>query len=258
MTAVCMRNCVMRTQIGQELPIAFSSIGASLMPWDPVWEKVFTSQAWGRYPGEDLIRFVARNYFATPERGKVRFLEVGCGTGTNLWFLAREGFSASGIEGSTAAASIARQRLDSECPTWSAAPCNGELVVGDMTTLAWPDDHFDALIDSEAVYCSDFEESCRIYREMFRVGKRGGKLFVRTFATGTWGDGAGTAIGRGRFVADAGPMAGKGPSRFTAEAELSELLGPWRINEVNLITRSLDAQRHAIREWIVEAEKVHE
>lgn len=41
----------------------------------------------------------------------------------------------------------------------------------------------------------------------------------------------------------------------TAEDELVELLGPWKINEVNLITRSLDAQRQVIREWVVEAEK---
>jgi SAM-dependent methyltransferase len=228
------------------------------MSWDPVWERIFTSQPWGRYPGEDLIRFVARNFYATSDRASVRFLEVGFGTGTNLWFLAREGFAACGIEGSRSAEAIARERLDKECPAWSNAPWNGKLVVGDMMKLPWPDATFDALIDSEAVYCNDFKESCRIYQEMYRVARPGGKLFVRTFATGCWGDGIGTAIGPKRYVADDGPLAGKGPSRFTAEDELVELLGPWKINEINLITRSLDAQRHVIREWIVEAEKVHE
>ena len=92
---------------------------------------------------------------------------------------------------------------------------------------------------------------------MHRVSKLGGKLFVRTFATGFWGDGLGTAVGTRRYIADAGPMAGKGPSRFTAEDELAELLGPWKINEINLITRSLDAQRQVVREWIVEAYKEH-
>jgi ubiquinone/menaquinone biosynthesis C-methylase UbiE len=226
------------------------------MAWDPVWERIFTSQAWGRYPGEDVIRFVARNFYATPDRASVRFLEVGFGTGTNLWFLAREGFSASGIEGSQGAESIARERLNGECPHWNTAPQNGELVVGDMLQLPWPDATFHALIDSEAVYCNDFEESCRIYREMHRVSKPGGKLFVRTFASGSWGDGIGAAVGHRRYVADAGPMADKGPSRFTAQNELAELLGPWKINEVNLITRSLDAQKQVVREWVVEAEKV--
>ncbi|MEP7294599.1 MAG: class I SAM-dependent methyltransferase [Burkholderiales bacterium] len=225
------------------------------MSWDPVWEQVFSSQAWGRYPGEDLIRFVARNYYAVPDRASIRFLEVGCGTGTNLWFLAREGFSAHGIEGSVTAASIARERLTSECPGWDQSPRHGDVRIGDIMTLPWPDASFDALIDSEAVYCNDFDESCRIYREMHRVARPGGKLFVRTFATGTWGDGIGQKVGQRRFIADAGPLAGKGPSRFTTLEELSELLAPWEITETALISRGIDSQREQMREWIVQGIK---
>lgn len=225
------------------------------MTWDPVWEQVFTSQPWGRYPGEALIRFVARNYYGAADRAAVQFLEVGFGTGANLWFLAREGFAVSGVEGSPAAAAMARQRLDSECAGWDRPPRRSSLSVGDMASLNFPDGTFDALIDSEAVYCNDFADSCRIYREMHRVAKPDGKLFVRTFATGTWGDGIGDPVGHRRYVAQTGPLAGKGPSRFTSEEELPELLGPWRIKEINLVTSSLDSQRHVIREWIVEAEK---
>lgn len=225
------------------------------MTWDPVWERVFTSHAWGRYPGEDLIRFIARNFYGAADRASVRVLEVGSGTGTNLWFLAREGFAASGIEGSPTACRLARERLDAECPGWDAAPRLGEVRVGDMAELSWPDVHFDAVIDSEAVYCNDEAESRAIYREMHRVTKPGGRLFVRTFATGTCGEGTGERLGPRRWAADVGPLAGKGPSRFTALEELANLLGPWRIVEVNLITRSLDAQRAEVREWIVEGVK---
>lgn len=225
------------------------------MAWDPVWEKVFTSQGWGRYPGEDVIRFIARNFYQVPDRAAARFLEVGCGTGANLWFLAREGFSVTGLEGSPAAAAIARTRLNDECHGWDDAVRQGAIVEGDMVKLPFEDGVFDALIDSEAVYCNDFAESCAIYRAMYRVAKPGGKLFVRTFATGSWGDGIGESVGHHRWVADAGPLAGKGPSRFTAEDELQELLGPWTIKEINLITRSLDFQHEVMREWIVTAEK---
>ena len=224
------------------------------MSWDPVWEKVFTSQAWGRYPGEDLIRFVARHFYAAPDRAQIRLLEVGFGTGSNLWFAAREGFSVSGIEGSRSATEIARTRLNLECPEWNRTPRSSELLVGDMHQLPWPENSFDALIDSQAVYCNDFQDSCAIYREMYRVARPNGKLFVRTFATGSWGDGVGTAVGVRRYEADSGPLAGKGPSRFSAKEELAELLGPWQIKEINLITRSL-AEGQEIREWIIEAEK---
>ena len=141
------------------------------MAWDPIWERVFSSQAWGKYPGEDLIRFVARNYYSAPDRAAVRILEVGSGTGANLWFLAREGFAAFGAEGSPTAAQQARDRLAAECPGWNAAPRHGEIVIGDIGRLPWPDGHFDALVDSEAVYCNSYDDSRAIYREMHRVAR---------------------------------------------------------------------------------------
>ena len=225
------------------------------MAWDPVWERVFNSQAWGKYPGEDLIRFVARNFYAAPDRGAVRILEVGSGTGANLWFLAREGFAAYGVEGSPTAAEVSRQRLGAECPGWNEAPRSGHVVTGDIAQLPWPDDFFGAVIDSEAVYCNDYAESCAIYREMYRVTRPGGGLFVRTFASGSWGDGIGEQVGPRRFIADSGPLAGKGPSRFTSFEELPALLEPWQIVEINLATRTLDSQHEVIREWIVEGTK---
>jgi SAM-dependent methyltransferase len=226
------------------------------MAWDSVWEQVFTTQPWGKYPGEDLIRFVARNYYSRPQRHTVRILEVGSGTGANLWYLAREGFSAFGVEGSASAAEIARRRLTAECPGWDAPPRCGRVDVGDILRLAAAESSFDAVLDSEAVYCNDYEDSQRIYREMHRVAKPGGRLFVRTFATGSWGDGIGQQVGPRAYVADAGPLAGKGFSRFTSLEDLPELLGPWRISEVNLITRTVNERRDEIREWIVEAVKL--
>lgn len=225
------------------------------MSWDPVWEKIFSSQPWGKYPGEDLIRFIARNYYGATDRAAVRILEVGSGTGANLWFIAREGFAAFGAEGSETAVEIARRRLDEECPGWNAAPRHGAIVKADIVALPWPDGFFDAVLDSEAVYCNAFEASCRIYREMHRVTRPGGRLFVRTFATGTWGDGVGRELDARRYLAEVGPMAGKGPSRFTSSDELPRLLSPWRITETELVTRSVDGQREQIREWIVHGVK---
>jgi SAM-dependent methyltransferase len=225
------------------------------MSWDRVWEQVFTSQPWGKYPGEDLIRFMARHYYGVPDRSATRFLEVGCGPGGNLWFLAREGFAAFGAEGSVSAAQLARQRLAAECPGWDQPPRCGRIEVEDILRLSAPDSSFDATIDSEAVYCNSYEHSQGIYAEMFRVTKPGGRLFVRTFATGSWGDGIGRQVGPRAYIADAGPLAGKGYSRFTTREELPDLLGPWSICGVELITRTVDGRRHEIREWIVEAEK---
>ena len=65
------------------------------MSWDPIWETVYQSRAWGQYPGEDVIRFVKGHFSQVSDRAQVRLLEVGSGAGANLWFMAREGFYGS-------------------------------------------------------------------------------------------------------------------------------------------------------------------
>ncbi|MBM3273018.1 class I SAM-dependent methyltransferase [Candidatus Kaiserbacteria bacterium] len=139
--------------------------------WDPVWESVFRNQVWGQYPGEEQIRFIARNFYRVPDRSSIRILEVGCGPGANIWYLAREGFSFVGIDGSETAIAQTRERLDREFPDWQK---RGELRVGDIESLPYSDATFDAVMDVEAVYCNDFATSIRIYDEMARVVKPGG------------------------------------------------------------------------------------
>jgi len=220
------------------------------MSWDPVWEEVYCSQGWGKYPGEDLIRFVARNFYRVPDRRQVKILEVGCGPGPNLWYMAREGFSVYGIDGSATAIARAKELLDDECPGWS-----GQLIVGDIAVLPFPDGHFDAVIDNEVVYCNSFDQGKVIYGEMARVTKPDGKLFSRTFAEGSWGDGTGEKVGRNAWRVAEGALLNKGYSRFTALDEIPELMSGFVIQEVELVTRTMEGQRHEIKEWITVAVK---
>lgn len=222
------------------------------MSWDPVWEKVFREQVWGRYPGEELIRFVARNFFSVQERSAVRILEAGCGPGANLWFLAREGFSFAGIDGSATAIAKAEKRLDEECPGWRS---RGELKVGDIGNLPFGNAVFDAVIDNEAVCCNPWEASRAIYAEMARVTKPEGKLFSRIFADGTWGEGTGQPAGRHAWHCDEGPMAGKGFTRFTTLEEIPDLISGFDVRSIELLTWTLEARDKTIREWVVHGEK---
>ncbi len=221
------------------------------MTWDPVWDSIFRERPWGRYPAEDLVRFVARNFYRVKERRAVKILELGCGPGGNLWYFAREGFGTYGIDGAPTAVRLARERLDAEIKGWS-----GDIVVGDFCTLPFADASFAAVIDNEAVYCNHLEESKAIYREAHRVLSPGGKLFVRTFAAGSAGDGVGRKVGHNAWMVDEGTLAGTGMARFTTQAELPELLGPFRIDEVTLLTRApAGAEDQCVREWLVTASR---
>lgn len=220
------------------------------MAWDTVWERIFSSQSWGKYPGEDLIRFIARNFYQVQERKQIKILEVGCGPGANLWFMAREGFSIVGIDGSQTAIAQAQTRLDLECAGW-----NGELHCGDIRHLPFQDEVFDAVVDNEAVYCNDYETSKAIYAEMARVTKDGGKLFSRTFASGSWGDQTGELVGHNAWVVAVGPMSNKGVSRFTEYEEIGDLVQGFKVTEIELLMRTYNNNKDQVREWLITGEK---
>ena len=106
-----------------------------MMAWDKSWEKVYQTQGYrAKYPNEYLIRFIASSYKSLPseDRKKVKVLEVGCGPGAEIWYLAREGFSVYGIDGSQAAVQMCQERLKME-------GLAAEVETGDIAKLPYPD-----------------------------------------------------------------------------------------------------------------------
>lgn len=129
-----------------------------------------------RYPNEELLRFMGRNFFPIPrgrERKNVSMLEVGCGSGANLWMIAREGFDAHGIDFSPGAIALCRQMLDH----WQTT---ATLSVADMTALPQESGQFDAVLDVFSAYCLDERGFDRFLSEVARVLKPGGRLFSYT------------------------------------------------------------------------------
>lgn len=223
------------------------------MTWDPVWEAVYQSRPWGQYPGEDVIRFVKGNFSAAPDRAKVRLLEVGSGAGANLWFMAREGFCVHGIEGSETAVRLTQDRLDRECPEWRHA--GGQVQVGDMERLPYPDGFFDAVLDVVAVCYSSFDEARRVYAELARVTKPKGKLFSRTFARGCWGEGTGEAAGPDMWVCAEGHLKGFGATRFTGESQVPQMLHGWTVDRVERSSLTENGGTHEIRHLLIYGSK---
>ena len=79
-----------------------------------IWEDIFQNNEWGKYPSLAVVRFVARNFYKVPNRKDIRILELGCGTGANLWYCAREGFSVIGLDGSKTAINRMIDRFEKE------------------------------------------------------------------------------------------------------------------------------------------------
>lgn len=220
------------------------------MTIDNVWHHIFSSRDWARYPSEDIIRFFARHFYQVPNRQAVQILEVGCGPGPNMWYLAREGFTVYGIDFAPKAIELAQKRLDNECAGWK-----GQLIVGDMMSLPFQNESFDAVVDSEAIYCNNLERSKKIYDEVYRVLKPKGRFFIRTFSDETYGSQTGSSLDERTRVVSEGPLKDHGPARFMKRSDFESLLPNFKIHSAELLTRTYDATQKKVAEWIIDCQK---
>ncbi len=126
-----------------------------------------------RYPFGDLVSRVLRLH---PGGGRgLRVLELGCGTGNNLVFLAKEGFETHGIEGSKTACAKARAFV-------SAQGVQAAIVEGDFVGLPYPDAHFDLIIDRESVCHNRKAAIAETAKEVRRCLKSGGRFLSYAFS----------------------------------------------------------------------------
>lgn len=217
--------------------------------WDPVWDSIFRGKEWGKYPPEHVVRFVARSFAAAADRSKVRLLEIGCGPGANVWFMAREGFSVCGIDGSPTAIDRAKQRLASE-------GLMADLRVGDFGRLPWPDSFFDGVIENVSLYCNPAAAIESALSEVHRVLQPGAPFLSSFFSDRTWGYGTGNTIEPDGFMdLREGPLAGAGFCLFLNRDRISELFHAFTDLGVERISRTLDGERHLLEQLVITCRK---
>ncbi len=186
-----------------------------LKSWDPIWETVFKDNEWGKYPGENLIQFIARNFYKR-ERENISLLEIGCGPGANIWFMARERFNVVGIDGSETAISKAKERLQQE-------NLNAQLVVGDIVKMPFDDNLFDGIIDNECLYANNEQNTLLILSEISRLLKSNGLFYSRSFSEDMF---IGSRLQNDAFEFSnitEGPLSGKGFVRLMDKNKIQTL-----------------------------------
>ncbi len=220
--------------------------------FDRIWEEKYAAGHAQRYPWDVVVSFVFRNAPRDRPRQDVRILEVGCGTASNLWFAAREGFSVAGIDGSESAIDYAKKRFAED-------GLDGDLRVGDFTALDFADGSFDCVIDRGALTCCGFTALKQAVAEVRRVLKPGGRFFFNPYADGHSSARAGKPAGDG-LTNDitGGSLTGVGQILFVGRQQVCELLAEgWALHQVQRLelTDMLAPEGSIHAEWRVVAEK---
>ncbi|AFM05852.1 methylase involved in ubiquinone/menaquinone biosynthesis [Bernardetia litoralis DSM 6794] len=145
--------------------------------FNPIWEDSIygTGNHLNKYPFDNVVTFIFRNFPRNKPRNEIKILEIGSGAGNNLWFAAREGFSVTGIDGSKSAIDFAKKRFEEE-------GLKGEFLVGDFTNLPLKDDSFDIVIDRGSIVCVGLEAGKKAIQEAHRTLVKGGLFFFNPYS----------------------------------------------------------------------------
>jgi ubiquinone/menaquinone biosynthesis C-methylase UbiE len=138
--------------------------------FDQQWNKVYQNKGMAAYPDNALIRFVAKNYYDAPIRDDIKFLDVGCGAGASTWYLAREGFNVTAIDGSEIALNRLKERLKLE-------ELDAGLVHGDVSEIKFQSSAYDCAVDISSLCYIPENKIERTLGIIYASLKAGGRLF---------------------------------------------------------------------------------
>lgn len=133
------------------------------------WDQIYRRD--GRVFQEPAI--VVKDFIpALKEQGCQRVLDLGCGTGRHLVYLAEQGFTAFGME-------IARSGLEQAKEWLKSADLNGSLTLADMRfSLPFRDNSLDAIISTQVIHHAYLQTVQEIARDIGRILRSGGLILI--------------------------------------------------------------------------------
>jgi 2-polyprenyl-3-methyl-5-hydroxy-6-metoxy-1,4-benzoquinol methylase len=219
-----------------------------------IWNEIFKEKDWGQYPALSVVRFAARNFYNKSPRKKVRVLELGCGTGANLWYLAREGFTVYGIDISSEAIKKLKIRFEEEDLNSNIGKISAGSCLDEIST--YEDEFFDAIIDVECLCCISFADAKATLSEAVKKLKKTGLILSQTFSENTWGLN-GAEVDYHRVIPKDGPAYGQGAIRFTTLQDVKDL---YEFETAKIISLELNeltlSNNERISERIVTVERI--
>ena len=144
--------------------------------WETSFQAQIAARAYNTAPVEALVRTLAyylRARYTPEQETHLHFLEMGCGAGPNLLWLARRGIRVNGIDISPTALSLCLENLRQS----DVEDRIGVLWEGSVTETPFPNESFHGVIEACVLQHLTKIERQKTFAEISRILKPGG-VFV--------------------------------------------------------------------------------
>jgi len=172
---------------------------------------------------------------------KLRVLDLGCGAGRHLIYMANQGFESHGIDISETGLNLTKDRLRKRNFEARIIKCN-------MNLLPYIDSCFDAVISLHTIYHQKIEEIRETISEIHRLLRKEGFLLVSFLSEKTYSCGKGVKVEENTFVGQEGVEKGV-LHHFTDEEEIRRLFKSFKI--VNMELREREVEGKLRSRWIL-------
>lgn len=188
--------------------------------WDTLWQGKEAQLRWSE-PDEDVVALSPRL-----KREKVkRSLDLGCGIGRHVIFMAKSGFETYGID--LSGHGIAH------CEQWLAAEgLKANLTSKDMHTLPYKNDYFDFVLSWNVIYHTTRDCMSGILSEVSRVIRNKGLFYLTLNSIKNKHYGNGTEVEPGTFD-NPEKEDGQHLHHYSDEEDVRDLLSGWHIERMN-------------------------
>lgn len=194
-----------------------------------------------KYPSESAVRFLSNKYGVRPiGLDSPIVLDLGCGSGSNMMMLLKEGFNAIGLDSSIESLRMAR----SLCTSWGLE--SPTLINGSFLDVPLSNESIDCVLDVVSLQHLNLYEASLALEEMSRILKYKGSFFSYRLSDKTsfhsamkhdanWVDSATVAN-----ISNLYPLGDNGPTGFWNEDLVTSVYSDFGlvIDEITYVTKS--------------------
>ena len=209
------------------------------------------------YPNTELISFIKTKIDKENIDKRVKVLELGCGTGANLWMLSKEKLNAYGIDNSKTAIKICKNNL-------AKKKLFAKLFLGSMTNLPFKNSYFDMIVDVVSMQNLSYYNHQKTWWSIYKCLKPGGYFFSFHLGQGSTSfkelkKNKKRLIDQStlRNIPKKYPLSHKGEVCFLKTSQVSVELNKIGFKKTNIekTTRTYNSNAHKIEYLIITAKK---